>query len=160
MENPSRTPQGTLSPNDRAPSWSRPLPHQLAARAAIRVLIVENEPSNRALAEQILTFAGYTHHSAANGREALEILGQEPVDLILLDLTMPVLDGFATLEILRKNPRLAHIPTIAMSGLALEDERRRAFASGCSEYLEKPYRPAMLLSVIERVLASSSEHPS
>jgi|GEM_PF-480610 len=128
-----------------------------SARSDTRILIVENEESNRALMEQILALAGYAYRSAANGQVALALLEHEPFALILLDLTMPVLDGFATVEILRSRPHLAHIPVIAITGLALEEERRRALASGCTDYLGKPFRPAILLALIERTLAASGE---
>src|SRR2546421_11876395 len=90
------------------------------------ILIIENEVSNRLLIERVLSTRGYRCLSASNGREALDILDREPVDLILTDLSMPVLDGYRTTQLIRERPHLAHVPIVAVTAFALNDEGEAA----------------------------------
>jgi len=116
------------------------------------ILIVENEVSNRILIEKVLSTRGFRCLSASNGREALEILDMEPVDLILTDLSMPVLDGYRTTQLIRARPGLAHVPIVAVTAYALNDENEAALQIGCTEYLTKPFKPRQLLEVVDRLL--------
>jgi two-component system cell cycle response regulator DivK len=116
------------------------------------VLIVENEESNRRLVEQILEFAGYRTVTATHGLEALHVLDQEPVDLVLIDLAMPVLDGYRATELIRTRPEYANLPVVAVTAHAMSEDRELALASGCNDYLAKPFRPNELLHVVERML--------
>jgi CheY-like chemotaxis protein len=118
------------------------------------ILIVENEVNNRRLIEQILGFAGYHYLSAANGLEALAVVDRAPVDLVLLDLSMPVLDGYRTTELMRERRDISALPIIAVTAHAMSDDRELALRSGCSDYLTKPFRPAELLGIVERWLMS------
>src|SRR5215813_8527697 len=79
------------------------------------VLIVENEDTNRRLMEQILDFAGYRTLSATHGLEALSVLDRERVDLVLIDLAMPVLDGYRATELIRAHPEHASLPVVAVT---------------------------------------------
>jgi CheY-like chemotaxis protein len=116
------------------------------------ILIVENEVSNRVLIEKVLSTRGYRCLSASNGREALDMLDREVVDLILTDLSMPVLDGYRTTELIRERPAMAHVPIVAVTAYALNDENEAALRIGCNEYLTKPFKPRQLLEVVERLL--------
>src|SRR5579883_2360995 len=87
------------------------------------ILVVENEVSNRILIERVLSSRGYRCLSATNGREALDILDQEQVDLILTDLSMPVLDGYRATQLIRARPALAHVPIVAVTAFALQDRK-------------------------------------
>jgi len=116
------------------------------------ILVVENEDTNRRLMEQILDFAGYRYLSASNGLEALDIIDREPVDLVLIDLSMPIMDGFRTTEIIRLRPQSANLPIVAVTAHAMSDDRELALRSGCTDYLAKPFRPNQLLQVVERLL--------
>ena len=116
------------------------------------ILIVENEVSNRILIEKVLSTRGFRCLSASNGREALELLDREPVDLILTDLSMPVLDGYRTTQLIRARPALAHVPIVAVTAYALNDENEAVMQIGCNEYLTKPFKPRQLLEVVERLL--------
>ena len=125
------------------------------ANAEIRpltILIIENEVSNRLLIERVLSTRGYRCLSASNGREALAILDVEPVDLVLTDLSMPVLDGYQTTQLIRARPSLAHVPIVAVTAYALNDENEAALRIGCNEYLTKPFKPRQLLEVVDRLL--------
>ncbi len=117
------------------------------------ILVVENEVSNRLLIERVLSTRGYRCLSASNGREALEILDHELVDLILTDLSMPVLDGYQTTQLIRTRPGMERVPIVAVTAFALSDEGEAARQIGCTEYLTKPFKPRQLLEVVDRLLA-------
>jgi CheY-like chemotaxis protein len=116
------------------------------------ILIVENEVSNRILIERVLSTRGYRCISASNGQEALNLLDKEKVDLILTDLSMPVLDGYQTTQLIRARPGMAQVPIVAVTAYALNDESEAAMRIGCTEYLTKPFKPRQLLEVVERLL--------
>jgi CheY-like chemotaxis protein len=116
------------------------------------ILIIENEVSNRILIERVLSTRGYRCISASNGQEALNILDREYVDLILTDLSMPVLDGYRTTQLIRERPALANVPIVAVTAYALNDENEAAMQIGCNEYLTKPFKPRQLLEVVDRLL--------
>lgn len=116
------------------------------------ILIAENEATNRHLMEQILRFAGYECLVASNGREALAILDTQHVDLVLVDISMPVLNGFETLASIRERPGGRALPVVAVTAHALSEDRQRALHSGFSDYLTKPFRPRDLLRVVAEQL--------
>ena len=120
------------------------------------ILVVENEISNRILIERVLSTRGYRCLSASNGREALNILDRERVDLILTDLSMPVLDGYQTTQLIRARPGLENVPIVAVTAFALADEGEAAKQIGCTEYLTKPFKPRQLLEVVERLLQQNA----
>lgn len=129
-------------------------PHGYAGHLsrAATVLIVEHEFNNRKLMESILDLGGYRCVSASNGQEALVMFERELPDLMLTDVSMPIMDGLATTAALRARPDGKHIPIIAVSGHALREDREHALRQGCTEYLVKPFRPRDLLSLVERLL--------
>jgi CheY-like chemotaxis protein len=133
-------------PNTPAPA------HTNADMRPPTILIIENEVSNRLLIERVLSTRGYRCLSASNGREALAILDIEPVDLILTDLSMPVLDGYRTTQLIRARPAMANVPIVAVTAFALNDENEAALQIGCNEYLTKPFKPRQLLEVVDRLL--------
>jgi CheY-like chemotaxis protein len=116
------------------------------------ILIIENEVSNRLLIERVLSTRGYRCISASNGQEALNILDRECADLILTDLSMPVLDGYRTTQLIRERPAMANVPIVAVTAYALNDENEAAMQIGCNEYLTKPFKPRQLLEVVDRLL--------
>lgn len=117
------------------------------------ILVAENEPTNRHLMEQILRIAGYETLTATNGREALDALETGHADLVLVDISMPVLDGFHMLALLREQPGYAITPVVAVTAHATLEDRQRALRSGFTEYLTKPFRPRDLLRLVEELLA-------
>jgi CheY-like chemotaxis protein len=123
-----------------------------AGRRQPTILIVENETSNRILIERVLSTRGYHCLSASNGLEALNLLDTEQVDLILTDLSMPVLDGYRATQLIRERPNMAHVPIVAVTAYALNDENEAAMQIGCTEYLTKPFKPRQLLEVVDRLL--------
>jgi CheY-like chemotaxis protein len=121
------------------------------------VLVAENEENNRLLMEQILGLAGFQCVSATNGLEVLEVLDHLRVDVVLLDLSMPVMDGYRTAQMIRQRPDGARLPVVAVTGYALDEDRAQALDVGCTDYLAKPFRPQDLLAVVERVLGLRGE---
>ncbi len=119
------------------------------------ILVIENEVSNRILVERVLSTQSYRCISASNGREALEVLDHEQVDLILTDLSMPVMDGYRTTQLIRARPGMEKLPIVAVTAFALSDEGEAARQIGCTEYLTKPFKPRQLLELVDRLLASS-----
>ncbi|MGO8948527.1 MAG: response regulator [Ktedonobacterales bacterium] len=122
--------------------------------ASTVILVAENEVNNRRLIEHILAVAGYRYVSATNGLEVLRILDTCQVDAILLDLSMPLLDGYQTTEQVRRRPDGASLPIVAVTAYAMSEDRERALRSGCTDYLAKPFRASQLLEVVRRVLSS------
>lgn len=102
------------------------------------VLLVEDNERNLKLARDVLEFAGFTVEAATTGEEALERAPVVVPDLILMDLQLPGIDGHAALDRLRRNPRTAHIPVVALTALAMTADRERALEAGFDGYLEKP----------------------
>lgn len=132
---------------------SQPSPD--AASGPVRgytILIVENEDSNRILMEKILGFAGYRCMVACNGQEALDIFDRERPDMVLTDISMPVMGGFEEIASIRARPEGARVPIVAVSAHAMSGDRESALREGCDEYLVKPYRPRDLLDVVARLL--------
>jgi CheY-like chemotaxis protein len=87
---------------------------------------------------------------AANGREALEWLAQEPFDLILMDCQMPEMDGFEATRRIRDQKSTAHIPIIALTANALPEDREACLQAGMDDYLPKPFKPEALRAMLER----------
>jgi CheY-like chemotaxis protein len=109
-----------------------------------RILLVDDYPQNIALMVSLLRSLGHEPIAAASGALAVELAGREPVDLVLLDIQMPEMDGFETAEELRKNPALAGVPFVAVTSLALRGDRESILESGFSGYIAKPIDAALL----------------
>lgn len=128
-----------------------PAPHasdSLEKRRA-RVLLVEDNPVNQMVAKGMLAKLGCEVLVASHGGEALEQLEQEPIDLVLMDCNMPVMDGYEATRRIRLNGRWPELPVIALTANALSDERERCRAAGMSDYLAKPFRREELASLLE-----------
>jgi CheY-like chemotaxis protein len=121
------------------------------------ILIIENELSDRLLMERVLTTRGYRCLSAANGREALALLERARVDLILTDLSMPVLDGYRTTRLIRDRPGLETVPIVAVTAYAPEDLSTTGADASYTAYLMKPFKPRQLLELVERLLMSRTD---
>jgi len=123
-----------------------------------RVLIVEDNAVNQMIAARLLEKLGYRVDVAANGREAIEMVGLLPYDAIFMDCQMPEMDGFeATQEIRRREGSSVHRPIIAMTANAMQGDRERCLDAGMDDYLSKPMRKADLTEVLKRHLPKSVE---
>ncbi len=126
------------------------------------ILVVEDEPTNRELLERQLHRCGYATRSASNGQEALDQVTAEAPDLILLDVRMPVLDGFAVCRQLKTQPSTRLIPIILLTALDEPQDRHTGLEAGADAFLTKPVNRQELLAQIETALRppQSATHPS
>jgi two-component system chemotaxis response regulator CheY len=119
--------------------------------SGVRTLIVDDQPNVRLLLSRILRKKiGCTVSEATNGLEALDLLGRQHFDLVVLDVLMPLMDGIETLEAIRRTPSLRHLPVIVLSAVRDEGKVRQLVGHGITAYLAKPLRP---LDVAERIQA-------
>jgi adenylate cyclase len=123
-----------------------------------RILIVDDEPLNVDLLEQELELLGYATISAADGLAALERLAAEPVDLVLLDVMMPRLDGYQVLQRMKMDAKLRHIPVIVISALDQLSSAVRGIELGAEDYLPKPFDPVLLKARIGACLEKKRWH--
>ena len=109
-----------------------------------RVIIVDDSAINRHLLGQLLRFLGAEVLEADGGRTAIDMISREPVDLVMLDIRMPDLDGFEVLSHLKSDPELSHIPVVMVSALDDSDAAVRCLEMGAEDYVNKPYEPTVL----------------
>lgn len=102
------------------------------------IMIVEDDEDSRFMMKTLLGIKGYAVVEASNGREAISAAEERCPDLILMDLTLPVMDGLAATEHIRASAGLSHLPIIVVSGHAAASHRAAAYAAGCTSYLTKP----------------------
>jgi two-component system cell cycle response regulator DivK len=118
------------------------------------VLIVDDFDDNREMFTEFLSFSGFRVAQATTGREALERAFSLLPDLILMDLSLPELDGLEATRCLKSDERTKRIPVLALTGHAVAGHSRDARAAGCAAFLTKPCLPEVLLGEIHRVLDS------
>ena len=123
---------------------------QIMFQPGTRVLLVEDNEINRMVAEEILTKAGIEITVALNGREGVDAVLAEPFDAVLMDIQMPVMDGYAATREIRSKPIFATLPIIAMTANATEADRQRAREAGMSDHIAKPFDPENLLVMLQR----------
>jgi two-component system cell cycle response regulator DivK len=116
------------------------------------ILIAEDNAVNRELLRELLETRGHTVLEACNGQEALDILEQTKPDLLLLDIGMPVLDGFAVIRKIRENPRLGALPVVAVTAYAMQGDREKILNSKFDGYLSKPIHSQSLTEELHRLL--------
>lgn len=120
-----------------------------------RILIIEDTPANLLLTTAILEGAGHMTVSATTAEQGLHIASTEPVDLILMDMRLPGMDGMTATRLLKDDPRTSDIPVIALTASAMKGDEQRMRAGGCAGYVAKPIRYQTLLAAIDEVLAQS-----
>ena len=116
------------------------------------VLVVDDFQDNREMFAEFLSLSGYRVAEAATGREALDRAFALLPDIILMDLSLPELDGWEATRTLKGDPRTQHIPIVALTGHALADHSREAKDAGCDAFLTKPCLPEVLVVEIRRML--------
>ncbi len=114
----------------------------------MRVLVIDDEPDLLLLSRTILELEGHHVLTATDAERAVCVAEIERPDVIVLDVMMRPLDGFAVLEELRRRPRAADIPVVMLTGRAPGTDRVRAWAAGVSDYVTKPFLPAELASAV------------
>jgi len=120
-----------------------------------RILIAEDNAVNRELLRELLEILDCSVREACNGQEALEMIEQEQPDLLLLDISMPVLDGFATVKRIRENPKLSALPVLAVTAYAMRGDQEKILNSGFDGYLSKPINPKSLAAALDSHLGKS-----
>ena len=117
-----------------------------------RILLVEDNELNRDMLSRRLMRRGYQVDLAADGKEGLQMAGSTSPDLILLDLSLPGMDGWEVLRQLKQHPRMKHIPVVALTAHALVTDRTRALEAGFDDYDIKPVEMPRLLKKMETLL--------
>lgn len=124
------------------------------------ILIVEDNPVNQKLIAFLLARAGYTYEVAENGADALRRLDQSQFKLVLMDMMMPVMNGYDATKAIRANPKLKNLPVIALTANAMKGEDEKCRAVGCSDYLAKPYSKDQILNAISVLIKKSQQEPA
>jgi len=117
-----------------------------------RILVVEDQEDLRGVLRDLLTGSGYVVAEAADGQAGVEATRSERPDLVLMDIQMPVLDGYEATRQIKADPDLKTTPVIAVSSFAMKGDEEKARAAGCDHYVTKPYSPLQLLRTIRGVL--------
>ena len=125
---------------------------------AMKILVAEDNAINRKLATRLLEKHGHTVVIAENGRAALDALARESVDAVLMDVQMPVMDGFEAIRTIRASERRSgtHLPIIALTAHAMKGDRERCLEAGADDYLTKPIRTGALLTALDHMASLSS----
>jgi two-component system cell cycle response regulator DivK len=127
---------------------------QCSEHAAPLVLVVDDFQDNREMFAEFLLISGFRVAEAATGREALDRAFALLPDVVLMDLSLPELDGWEATRRLKRDPRTCHIPVVALTGHVLADCSREARDAGCDAFLTKPCLPEALVVEVRRLLAS------
>ena len=125
----------------------------------IRVLVIDDDDAVRWVLQRNLEHAGFEVATAEHGLEGLAMINQQPPDVVVLDLMMPVMDGFGVLDALRTDVTTAGIPVVVLTAMAAPDMQQRCEQAGASRVMTKPFEPSKLAAEINAVLASSASEP-
>jgi CheY-like chemotaxis protein len=117
------------------------------------ICLVEDHQDTRQMYEEFLSVS-FEVMAAADGARALELMRTTPPDLLITDLSLPGIDGFELVALIRKDPALGHLPIICLSGYGGHGHEQRALEAGCDRVLQKPYMPDALATVALEVLRS------
>jgi two-component system cell cycle response regulator DivK len=113
-----------------------------------RILVVEDQEDNRQILRDLLANAGYDMIEAEDGQQAVVAAAEHRPDLILMDIQLPMLDGYEATRRIKADPALNKIPIIVVTSYALSGDEEKARAAGCDAYVAKPYSPRALLAKI------------
>ena len=116
------------------------------------ILVVEDREDNRQIVRDLLTANDYEITEAENGEEALVAVAKDRPDLILMDIQLPVMDGYEVTRRIKADPSLSSIPVIAVTSYALSGDEEKARAAGCDDFVPKPFSPRQLLAKIRQYL--------
>ena len=113
-----------------------------------RILVVEDQYDNMQIMRDLLGTADYEMMEAENGEQAVAMVAQRRPDLILMDIQLPILDGYEATRRIKADPALQSIPIIAVTSFALSGDEQKARAAGCNDFVSKPFSPRQLLAKI------------
>ena len=126
-----------------------------SSSAGQRLLLVEDNEDNRTIYSTVLRYLGYQVIEAVDGLQAVALARSEHPDLILMDISIPGMDGWEATRVLRQDPATQEIPIIALTAHALPDDRKRATEVGFTSYLAKPIEPNAVVAEVRRLLGGS-----
>ena len=121
----------------------------------MKILVVEDQDDLRDIARFALEGAGYQVVEAANGAEGVAMAAAERPDLVLMDIQLPVIDGYGATRQIKALPGMSKTPVIAVSSFAMKGDEEKARAAGCDAYVTKPYSPRQLLGIVRQYLAKN-----
>ena len=116
-------------------------------------MVVEDQPDNRKIIRDVFAPTGYEIIEAENGEEALATIAKQRPDLILMDIQLPIMDGYTATRRIKGDPALRSIPVLAVTSYALSGEEKKAREAGCDDYIPKPYSPRELLAKVRQYLS-------
>jgi len=119
------------------------------------ILVVEDQEDNRQILRDLLASSGFLMIEAHDGQQALAMARSQRPDLILMDIQLPVVDGYEATRSIKRDPELKHIPVIAVTSYALSGDEERAREAGCDAYVAKPYSTRHLLAKIGQFLGQA-----
>lgn len=117
-----------------------------------RILVIEDTEDNRRILNDLLTNAGFELFEAADGETGVAMAESHKPDLILMDIQLPVFDGYEATRRIKANPALKHIPIIAVTSYALSGDKQLAVDAGCDGYVAKPFSPRQILAKVREFL--------
>ncbi len=117
-----------------------------------RILVVEDQPDNRQIIRDMLAPTDYEITEVESGEEALAAVAKQRPDLILVDIQLPIMDGYTATRQIKVDPAMRSIPIIAVTSYALSGDDEKAFKAGCDAYVSKPYSPRQLLAKVREYL--------
>ena len=117
-----------------------------------RILVVEDQEDNRQILRDLLENSGYEMTEAGDGEEALQAVAAARPDLILMDIQLPVLDGYETTRRIKADPATSNIPIIAVTSYALSGDETKAIDAGCNGYVAKPFSQRKILAMVQELL--------
>jgi two-component system cell cycle response regulator DivK len=117
-----------------------------------RILVIEDTEDNRRILRDLLTRAGFELIEAADGESGVAMATTHRPDLILMDIQLPVFDGYEATRRIRANPDTRAIPIIAVTSYALSGDESKALAAGCDGYVAKPFSPRKILALVQQFL--------
>jgi two-component system cell cycle response regulator DivK len=117
-----------------------------------KILIIEDNPANMKLASLLVRNAGHTAVCAVDAETGLTLARAQQLDLVLMDLALPGMDGLAATELLKNDPVTAAIPVIALTAMAMKEDEEKTKMAGCDAYIAKPLRYRELYAAIETLL--------
>jgi two-component system, cell cycle response regulator DivK len=117
-----------------------------------RILVVEDQEDNRRIIRDLLTSVGYDMIEARDGEAGVRLAKEHRPDLILMDIQLPVLDGYEATRRIKADPELRAVPIVVVTSYALSGDEAKAVAAGCDAYVAKPFSPRELLATVRRLL--------
>ncbi len=118
------------------------------------ILVIEDQEDNRRILRDLLSSAGFKIVEAIDGERGVAAAAAHVPDLILMDIQLPVIDGYEATRQIKARPELRHIPIIAVTSYALSGDEAKARAAGCDDYVTKPFSPRQLLAKVKGHLAA------